>query len=103
MGPAGIQASDPHESFYRKEESVCRLATGADRRSALFRSVGNPSRVIVEGNPGPKIIEGSRRGATGLLRDDDFGPEQSDCRSLRKEIPVPESHVVSNGRRTAVE
>ena len=36
MGPAGIQASDPHESFYRKEESVCRLATGADRRSVLL-------------------------------------------------------------------
>ena len=80
MGPAGIQASDPHESFDRKEESVSRLATGTARRSALFGIVGNPAVSSSQGNPDSKIIEGPRRTATGLLHDDDFGPEQSDCR-----------------------
>jgi hypothetical protein len=61
MGPVGIQASNPHESFYPKEESVCRLATGAGSSLRALRIVVKASRVMIARQSRFKNYRGAKK------------------------------------------
>jgi hypothetical protein len=56
-----------------------------------------------QGNPDPQIIDGAKKEGQLVYYTTMTLDQSRVCRSLRKEIPFPESHIVSHRRRAAVE